>query len=85
MANTAETRFVKPDEAARILGISRGMLATLRARGGGPAFSKPTARIVLYEVRNLEAWASFNRTSSAMRATPGRQRTKPGRIAEPRA
>lgn len=46
----------KPAEAAEVLGVSMQQLALWRCRGGGPRWSKPSPRLVLYTHADLVAW-----------------------------
>ena len=42
---TDDRRLLNPDEAARVLGVMGTTLATLRARGRGPAYVKKGYRV----------------------------------------
>ena len=61
------TSFMNPDAylgtcgAAAFLGISTRWLEKLRQEGGGPRYSKPSRRKVLYRIRDLQAWADQSR------------------------
>ena len=48
--------YLKPDQAAAYLGISKETLANLRMAQKGPKFSKPLPQVVLYHRDDLEAW-----------------------------
>lgn len=48
--------FMKPDQAAAFLGISKETLANLRMAQKGPKFSKPLPQVVLYHRDDLVAW-----------------------------
>jgi hypothetical protein len=50
------TRYVRTDEAARLLGISPRTLEKYRCHGSGPTFRKLGGRVV-YALGDLEAWA----------------------------
>ena len=50
-------------EAAAYLGISVSTLAKLRLTGKGPRYVK-LGRRVLYDVRDLEAWAASRKRNS---------------------
>jgi predicted DNA-binding transcriptional regulator AlpA len=50
-------RLLSVREAAAYLGISVSTLAKMRLTGNGPPYVKPCRRVV-YDVRDLEAWAS---------------------------
>ena len=67
----AERRFLRTRDAAHFLGIAARTLEDLRLRGGGPTYSTPRARIVLYDVRDLEAWIAAGRRRST--SDPGPQ------------
>jgi len=47
-----------------LYGLSRKYLAHARARGDGPPFCKPSAKLVLYPVEELEAWLAQRRRVS---------------------
>lgn len=47
---------VKPAEAARLLGMSKSWLNQLRMRGKGPKYVRLNNRVVLYRIRDLEAY-----------------------------
>lgn len=57
-------RFLRPQQVEELYGLSRKFLANARVRGDGPAFCKPSAQLVLYEVGELEAWISRSRRLS---------------------
>ena len=53
-----DRRFLRTVDAAAYLGVSPRTLEALRLRGGGPRFLRPDGRrLVLYDARDLEAWA----------------------------
>jgi excisionase family DNA binding protein len=54
-------------EAAVYLGLSKSTLDKLRLTGGGPAYLKLLSR-VLYDVRDLDAWAEYRRCSNTSEA-----------------
>lgn len=57
--------WLRPAQAAERLGVSVSWLATLRHRGGGPAFSSLGRRAVRYRVEELDRWAdSLSRRST---------------------
>ena len=43
-------------EAADYLRISVATLAKLRCAGGGPAYAKPSAKLIIYCREDLDAW-----------------------------
>ena len=67
-------RYLRTRAAAEYLGIAARTLEDLRLRGGGPTYSTPRARIVLYDVRDLEAWivAGRRRSTSDPGSAPDR-------------
>ena len=56
--------YVDDVEAGRRLGLSPSYLRKLRVSGGGPRFSKMSARAVRYRLGDLHAWASSKSVSS---------------------
>lgn len=51
-------------EAARHLGLSKSLLDKLRLTGGGPAYLKLGPRRVVYDLADLEQWATERRRRS---------------------
>lgn len=51
-------------EAARHLGLSKSLLDKLRLSGGGPAYLKLGPRRVVYDLADLEQWATERRRRS---------------------
>lgn len=65
IAGSAELdRYVDDVQAARILGLSASYLRKIRVIGGGPRYSKISARAVRYKVRDLVAWADSKAKNS---------------------
>jgi predicted DNA-binding transcriptional regulator AlpA len=56
-------------EAAALLGVSKAFLDKLRIYGGGPVFLK-IGRRVLYDPRDVEAWASARRRTNTSDPAP---------------
>ena len=54
MDNAAQ--LLRPDEAARRIGVLPHTLQSWRSRGTGPRFVKLSARAVRYDVRDIDAW-----------------------------
>lgn len=60
-----ERRRLRPEEAARYIGVSVSTLAKFRMSGEGPAYIKVGQRVVLYDTAEIEDWlASRRRTST---------------------
>ena len=57
MESVSTTKLRAP-HAAKYLGLAPSTLAKMRLRGDGPRYYKAGARIVLYDVSDLEAWLS---------------------------
>jgi predicted DNA-binding transcriptional regulator AlpA len=57
-------RFLRPHQVEALYGLSRKYLAHARARGDGPPFCKPSAKLVLYSVDELERWLAQRRRVS---------------------
>lgn len=55
-------------EAARHLGLSKSLLDKLRLTGGGPAYLKLGPRRVVYDLADLEQWATERRRRSTSEA-----------------
>ena len=58
--------LVSRKEAAEHLGLSVSWLETLHRQGGGPPFFKPTNRVALYDLAEVEQWLE------STRVVPGR-------------
>lgn len=66
------TRFRTP-AAAEYVGLAASTLEKLRLTGGGPAYYKSGPKIVVYEMKDLDAWLYARRrtsTSDAGSKTP---------------
>ena len=51
-------RYLRTADAAQYLGIGQSTLERTRIDGTGPRWRKLGARIVIYAVQDLDAWAS---------------------------
>jgi predicted DNA-binding transcriptional regulator AlpA len=61
-------RFLRPEQVETLYGLSRRFLAHARVRGDGPPYCKPSPKLVLYSVEELEAWlARYRRVSTCDR------------------
>lgn len=58
------TQKLRPDEAAYFLGLSPSTLAKMRLRGDGPPYAKLGKRVVVYDLNDLEKWASAGKRTS---------------------
>jgi predicted DNA-binding transcriptional regulator AlpA len=54
--DTNDHRKLRAPEAAAYIGLSASTLAKMRLRGDGPVYSKAGPRIVVYDVRDLNAY-----------------------------
>jgi len=50
------TRYLRTQKAAEYVGLASSTLAKMRISGVGPKFIKAGARIVLYDVADLDLW-----------------------------
>ena len=57
-------RMMRAPEAAAYLGLSPSTLAKMRMRGDGPTYSKAGPRVVVYDVRSLDAYLNARRRLS---------------------
>lgn len=55
-AVVVEPIAVRAETAAAMIGVSKGYLAVLRSKGGGPPFTYLTEALVVYPVEPLRAW-----------------------------
>ena len=63
-ATELSPRFLRPHEVEALDGLSMKYLAHARARGDGPPFCKPSAKLVPYSVDELEKWLAQRRRVS---------------------
>ena len=56
--------WVRAPAAAAYIGLSTSTLAKMRLRGDGPAYSKAGARVVVYDIADLDAWLAGRRRHS---------------------
>ena len=66
MSLDAHTKLETAD-AAKYCGVSKSCLEKRRLKGGGPAYLKPT-RKVIYQVSDLDAWLDGSRRASTSQA-----------------
>jgi predicted DNA-binding transcriptional regulator AlpA len=57
-------KFLRPEQVETVYGLSRKYLSHARGRGDGPPFVKPSRRVVLYSVSELESWLAARRRIS---------------------
>lgn len=55
-----ELGYVRTAAAARYLGIGKSTLERKRIEGSGPKFRMLGPKIVVYAIRDLDAWASMH-------------------------
>ena len=55
---------LRTEAAARYLGLARSTLAKMRVRGDGPPYSKAGARVVVYDIADLDHWLRSTRRTS---------------------
>ena len=60
---------LRADAAARYVGLAPSTLAKMRVRGDGPPFSKAGARVVVYDVRDLDDWLRATRRTATRTAS----------------
>jgi len=53
--------FMKPDEVAKMVGLTIGTLRNMRCRGAGPPYHKFSARSVRYNVGDIKLWMDNRR------------------------
>lgn len=62
---------VRTNVAAEYLGLSESTLRKYRVYGGGPRFHRVGPRIIVYEVADLDAWASTSPALSTSEPATG--------------
>jgi hypothetical protein len=55
---------LRTEAAARYVGLAPSTLAKMRVRGDGPPFSKAGARVVVYDIDDLDDWLRASRRKS---------------------
>ena len=60
----SRARMLRAPEAAVYLGLAASTLAKMRMRGDGPPYSKVGPRIVVYDVRDCNAYLAARRRHS---------------------
>lgn len=58
--------LLRPREAAEYLRVSADHLAQLRYRGQGPAYLKPSPKVVLYRRSALDTWLNASEQSGTV-------------------
>lgn len=61
---------LRTEAAARYVGLAPSTLAKMRVRGDGPPFSKAGARVVVYDIRDLDEWLRSTRRTSTRTTQP---------------
>jgi hypothetical protein len=64
-------RFLRPHQVEELYGLTQKYLASARVRGDGPPFCKPSRKLVLYSVEELESWLTQRRRLST--SDPGHE------------
>jgi hypothetical protein len=59
--------------AARYVGLAPSTLAKMRVRGDRPPFSKAGARVVVYDIEDLDDWLRASRRTSTRSMNPRAQ------------
>jgi predicted DNA-binding transcriptional regulator AlpA len=62
--SASQDPWLRTDDAARHLGVSRRWLEELRQTGGGPAYAQLGRRAVVYRRSELDRWALERLTTS---------------------
>lgn len=55
---------LRAPQAARYVGLSASTLAKMRLRGDGPPYAKAGPRVVIYDLRDLDAWLAGRKRRS---------------------
>ncbi len=63
-------RHLRTPEAARYLGVSVSFLNHARLHGNGPVYRKLSAKVVVYSLHDLQAWADSKTKRSTSGAPP---------------
>ena len=68
LVGAAGRRLLRAPAAAAYVQLSPSTLAKLRLRGDGPVYSKAGARVVVYDLADLDAWLAARRRRSTSEA-----------------
>ncbi len=63
-----DVKTLSIEEVAKILGMTRGALATMRFEGRGPRFLKISARVVRYRESDVNEWLDARTFQSTAQA-----------------
>lgn len=67
--------YLSPEQVCELIpGMTKGNLAQLRHAGGGPAYLRPTPRVIVYARADVVAWieaSRHTRTDQPVRDMPG--------------
>lgn len=72
-ASRPPVRFLRPSQVEALYGLTQKFLAHARGRGNGPPFVKPSSKLVLYSVEDLERWLAARRRVSTSDPGPEKQ------------
>lgn len=72
-ASRPPVRFLRPQQVEALYGLTKKFLAHARGRGDGPPFVKPSPKLVLYAVEDLEFWLAARRRISTSDPGPGKK------------
>jgi hypothetical protein len=65
IADLSQAEALTPEQVERVFpALTVGYLQKLRNKGGGPVYSKPTDKRVIYRRADIEAWLNASRVSS---------------------
>lgn len=67
---TTQRRWLRTPEAAEHVGLGASTLEKYRVVGGGPLYRK-VGRVVIYDIADLDAWASADKRTST--SDPGEE------------
>ena len=59
----SENRWLRTEEAAAYVGLSKSTLEKLRVTGGGPEYAA-LGRVVVYRIEDLDAWVFAHKRRS---------------------
>ena len=79
---TVPVKRLRTEAAAEYLGISPSTLQKYRVYGGGPKYLKIGAKVVVYDVAELDAWVT--RGTAASTSDPGARALRPRTSSKPR-
>jgi predicted DNA-binding transcriptional regulator AlpA len=76
MANMTEKKWLTTAAAAEIIGVRPATLERWRCEGRGPSYYKITARVVRYDIDDIDEWITAQRREPLATSTVAQFRAR---------